>query len=335
LSTASTTVSLQQARRIAVRAQALDGSVRTVLDCVRRLGRLQLDPTARVAPTQHLVLWSRIGGHDPGELERLLAARELYEWAAFVWPKEALPALRSRMRRWPPGDSVWPRRVREWLRANASFRRYVLKELEQNGPMLSRQFEDRAIAPWPSSGWTGNRNVGQMLQFLMARGEVAVVGREGKQRLWDLAARWYRNVDALPDAEADAYFDEERFRTAGVRLRNGDWLAHPDADHRPVRRTTLLSPFDRLIHDRTRTEALFDFHYRIEIYVPKAERKYGYFVLPVLRGDRLVGRIDPEVDRTHGVLRVNAVHWEGEPVAIEQPVQSLARFLGVQDVRWP
>jgi uncharacterized protein YcaQ len=318
-----------------VRAQALDGSVRTVLDCVRRLGRLQLDPTARVAPTQYLVLWSRLGHFDQAELGRLLGARELYEWAAFVYPKEALPALRSQMQRWPAGETAWPARVREWLRANASFRGYVLKELERNGPMLSRQFDDRAKTPWPSSGWTGNRNVGQMLEFLMRRGDVAVVGRDGKQRLWDLGGRWYGDVEPLRHDAADAYFEEERFRAAGVLLRKGEWVAHPDADDRPVRRTTVLSPFDRLIHDRARTEALFDFHYRMEIYVPKAERKYGYFVLPVLHNDRLVGRIDPEVDRKHDVLRVHAVHWEDKPVAIERPARALARFLGVQDVQWP
>jgi uncharacterized protein YcaQ len=327
--------SLAQARRIAVRAQVLDGSMRTVLDCVRRLGRLQLDPTARVAPTQYLVLWSRLGHYDQGELGRLLAERELFEWAAFVYPKESLPALRSRMQRWPEGETLWPRRVREWLRVNAAFRRYVLSELERNGPMLSRELEDRATVRWPADGWAGERNVGRMFEFLMHGGEIAVVGRNGKQRLWDLAERWYGDVAALPHAEADAYFEEARFRAAGVELRKGKWVVHPDADDRPVRRTTLLSPFDRLIHDRTRTEALFDFHYRLEIYVPKAERKYGYFVLPVLHNDRLVGRIDPEADRKNDVLRVHAVHWEREPVAIEKPVRALARFLGVRDVQWP
>jgi uncharacterized protein YcaQ len=335
LSTSPKTVSLAQARRIAVRAQALDGSVRTVLDCVRRLGTLQLDPTARVAPTQHLVLWSRLGSYDQGELQRLLDERELYELIAFVYPKEALPALLSRMQRWPEGGGAWRDRAREWLVANASFRHYVLRELERNGPMRSRDFDDRAKVGWPSSGWTSGRNVGRMLEFMTARGELATVGRDGKQRLFDLAPRWYGDVQPLPHDEADEYFAEARFRAAGVQLRKGEWHAHPDADDRPVRRTTLLSPFDRLIHDRARTEALFDFRYRIEIYVPKAERRFGYFVLPVLHSSRLVGRIDPEVDRTQSVLRVNAVHWEAAPVPIEKPVRALARFLGVRDVQWP
>ena len=330
-----TTVSLAQARRIAIRAQGLDGSATSVLDTVRRLGSLQLDPTARVAPTQFLVLWSRLGQYDRHELQRLLDERELFESIAFVYPKEALPALLSRMERWPAGDGAWPQRVREWLRANSAFKRYVLRELEQNGPMLSRQFEDRAKQRWPSSGWTGGRNVGRMLEFLCAGGEIATVGRDGKQRLWDLADRWYGDVEPLPPHEADAYFAEQRFRSLGVQFRGGRWIAHPDADDRPVRRTTLLSPFDRLIHDRTRTEALYDFHYRIEIYVPKAERKYGYFVLPVLHRDRLVGRIDPEVDRKRAVLKINAVHWEDAPIDLERPVRSLARFLGVGTVEWP
>jgi uncharacterized protein YcaQ len=332
----STPSNIASLRRVAIRAQALDGSVRTVLDCVRRLGRLQIDPTARVAPTQHLVLWSRLGRYDPAELDRLLAARELYEWSAFVYPKEALPALRSLQRRWPPGTGAWPERLREWLKANWSFRRYVLRELERNGPMLSRQFQDRAAVPWPSNGvWWGERSVTIMLDLLQARGDIAVVGRQGKQRLFDLADRWYGDTQALPAAEADAYLAGERFRSLGVELRRGTWHVHPNADDRPVRRTTLLSPFDRLIHDRKRAEALWGFHYRIEIYVPKAERKYGYFVLPVLHNDKLVGRIDPAFDRKTRVLRINAVHWENGAVPIEKPVRSLARFLQAEDVVWP
>jgi hypothetical protein len=328
-------VTRTQARRIAIRAQLLDGSATGVLETVRRLGTLQLDPTASVAPTQFLVLWSRLGRYDRDDLQRLLDERELFEWVAFVYPKESLPALLSRMQRWPDGGGVWPTRVREWLEANAAFKRYVLRELEQNGPMLSRQFEDRATVRWPANGWAGARNVGRMLEFLCHGGEIATVGRDGKQRLWDLAGRWYGDTEPLPHDEADAYFAEQRFRAEGVKLQKGTWVTYDDADDRPVSRTTLLSPFDRLIHNRDRTEALFDFHYRIEIYVPKALRKYGYFVLPILHRDRLVGRIDPELDRKHDVLRIHAVHWEGTPVPIEKPVRSLAAFLGVSEIAWP
>jgi uncharacterized protein YcaQ len=161
--------------------------------------------------------------------------------------------------------------------------------LERGGPMLGNS--TCAKVPWPANGWSGSRSIGRLLQFLCGR-SIATVGREGRERRWDLAGRWYGDVEALPAGEADAYFEEQRFRSQGVLLRKGKWLVHPDADPRPVRGTTLLSPFDRLIHDRARTEALWDFYYRIEIYVPKAERKYGYFVLPVLHNAAAVGRID-------------------------------------------
>jgi uncharacterized protein YcaQ len=337
-----------QARRIAVRAQLLDGSARGVLETVRRLGSLQLDPTSRVAPSHLLVLWSRLGAFDRAELDRLLwDERALFEWTAFIYPIEDLPIYRSFMRRWPQGETVWPGRVRRWLEVNAGFRRYVLRELRQQGPLESRQLEDRSVEPWPSSGWTGNRNVGQMLEFLWAHGEIAVVGRVRGRRLYDVASRWYPPGRTLPARAAEAAWAERRLRSLGIARSGpgsrarvtrvpGEWVVHPDlleAGRTPVpRRTTLLSPFDRLIHDRDRAEALFDFHYRMEIYVPKAKRQYGYFVMPVLHGDRLVGRIDPEFDRRSGVLRVNAVHWEPgvKPVSLERPLRSLARFLGAE-----
>ena len=99
-------------------------------------------------------------------------------------------------------------------------------------------------------------------------------------------------------------------------------------------RITFLSPFDRLIHDRDRAEALFGFRYRLEMYVPKAKREYGYYVLPILRGDRLVGRIEPVFDRKAGVLRVNSVHWEPgvKPAPLDKTLRSLASFVGAGSI---
>src|SRR5947199_7860186 len=141
---------------MAVRAQLLDGSATNVLDTVRRLGFLQIDPIAAVATPQQLVLWSRLGPYDPAELDRLLwEERKLFEWGAFIWPIEDFPLIRARMRR-KRGTYLWERRSTEFLKTNARFRRYVLRELERRGPLLSRELEDHAAGGWDSGGWTGS-----------------------------------------------------------------------------------------------------------------------------------------------------------------------------------
>ena len=326
-------VSGEEARRIAVRAQQLDGSAAGVLETVRRLGFLQLDPISVVAPPQYLVLWSRLGSFDAAELDRLIwEERKLVEWRAFVYPIEDLPLLRARMRR------ALNRNANEWLRENRSFRRYVLRELEQRGPLLSREIEDHAGYAREHHDWWGARKMGLMLEILAARGEVAIVGRRGKQRVWDLADRWYPETDTIRWPTAKKLLDEKRFRALGVRRERGGWVAHPEAMDGPVAdRVTFLSPFDRLVHDRARAEALWEFFYRLEMYVPKAQREYGYYVLPILRGDRLVGRIEPVFDRRDGVLRVHGLWWERgvEPAALDAPLASLAAFLGADRVEQP
>jgi uncharacterized protein YcaQ len=326
------TVSLEEARRIAVRAQLLDGSARGVLETVRRLGFLQLDPIATVAPPQHLVLWSRLGAFDTAELDRLVAERELFEWNAFIWPAEALPLIRARMRPTrQPARTAWERHRRDFLRENASFRRYVLRELERRGPLLSRELEDRSVEGRRDHRWFGSRRVTDMLTILHLRGEIAIVGRRTGQRLWDLAERWYPETDFPPLEEAERLLDEWRFRALGVRLEKGEWHAHPDATDGPVDdRVTLLSPFDRLIHDRDRAEALFDFRYRLEMYVPKTKREYGYYVLPLLVGDELVGRVEPRFDRKTGRLEVLGA-W-GDTSRLDEALSSLAMFLGAESV---
>jgi uncharacterized protein YcaQ len=318
----------EQARRIAVRAQLLDGSAGDVLDTVRRLGFLQLDPIATVAPPQHLVLWSRLGAFDRGELDRLLwVERRLIEWDAFLWPVESLPLLWARMREHRRSTRyAWQRRAQEFLRANAGFRRYVLRELDRRGPLLSRELEDRANAERRDHRWHGRRHVGQLLELLNLRGDVAIVGRRGGQKLFDLAERWYPETEVVPLAEANRVLDEQQFRALGVRRAGGEWLAHPDASDEPAGdRVTLLSPFDRLVHDRARTEALFGFHYRLEMYVPPAKREYGYYVLPILDGDRLVGRVEPRFDRATGRLEVLGA-W-GDTSRLEEALAGLEAFL--------
>jgi uncharacterized protein YcaQ len=333
----STTVSLAEARRIAVRSQALDGSTRGVLDTIKQLGFLQIDTVAPVAPPQQLVLWSRLGPFDSSELDRLLwNERKLFEHGAFIRPIEDLPLLLARMRR-PRGKSAPERRAAAFLDANRDFHRYILRELARRGPLLSRDLEDRSVKSWgETAGWWGNRNVTLMLEVLHGHGEVAVAGRRGGQRLWALAEAWYPKVEAVPLDDADRALAEKRFRALGVQLRrDGSWEVHPEAVDGPVpRRTTFLSPFDRLIYDRKRAEALFGFRYRLEMFVPKAKREYGYYVLPILRGDRVIGRIEPVFDRKAGVLRVNGIWWEpgANPVSVEQPLRKLAQFLGVGSI---
>ena len=316
-----------------MRAQALDGSATGVLDTVRRLGFLQMDPIATVATPQQLVLFSRLGAYDAAELDRLLwEERKLFEYDAFIYPVEDLPLQRARMARFRRGDaskrSQW---IREFLRANARFRRHVLRELERNGPLLSRDLEHDLMPAGQGHRWWGDRQVGLMFEILSARGEVGVAGRSGKQRLWDLGERVFGEGETLPWREAERELERRRRRTLGVWRERGEWVAHPDVDDGPVPdRATLLSPFDRLIHDRARAEALFGFRYRLEMYVPAAKREYGYYVLPLLVGDRLVGRAEPRVDRRAGTLAVLGA-W-GDTSRLDEALDELARWLGVRRV---
>ena len=167
----------------------------------------------------------------------------------------------------------------------------MVARLRDSGPLLSRDVPDTCQVPWPSTGWTNNRNVTQMLELLSARGEVAVAG---------------------------------------------EWRADPEALDQPfVGRAALLSPFDRLVHDRERAQALFDFEYILEMYKPAATRRWGYFALPVLRRDRLVGKLDARADRRAGTFTVHAQH-EDAPFSsavrtdVKHEIEELAAWLGLR-----
>ena len=131
--------------------------------------------------------------------------------------------------------------------------------------------------------------------------------------------------------EAERVLAERRFGSLGVRLTKAGWEAHPDAEDGPILdRVTVLSPFDRLIYDRDRAEALWDFRYRLEMFVPKAKREYGYYVLPILVGDRVVGRVEPRFDRKTKTLEVLGT-W-GDASRAGEALESLATWLGAEKI---
>jgi uncharacterized protein len=328
-------VSREEARRIAVRSQLLDGSADGVLDTVRRLGFLQIDVVQPVERPQHLVLFSRLGpGYDRAELDRLLwEERSLFEWDAFIYPIEDLPRVRARIRDFRRSRRRKSERwVNEFLTTNRAFKRYVLRELEQRGPLLSRDLEDRSKGERRDHRWWGPRMVGLMLLSLHLYGEVTVVGRRGGERLWDLTKRWWPETETVSIRDAARLREERRLRTQGVRLVKGEWQAHPEAVDGPVPdRAVLLSPFDRLVYDRARAEALWDFRYRLEMFVPQAKREYGYYVLPLLVGDELVGRAEPRFDRKTGTLELLGA-W-GDTSRLDEALADLGAWLGADTIR--
>jgi hypothetical protein len=379
-------LSVTAARRLAVRAQRLDGPAprgrpdrQAILEVARALRCLQIDPTNVVARNHQLVVFSRLGPFDPAQLERLTyEERELFEyWAheASLVLSEDLPLHRYLMRTWRHA------RAERWWELNEAFRAYILDRLRADGPLPLREIEDRSVAPWLSTGWTHQRNVSRMLDLMWLRGQVGIAGRLGGQRLWDLMERCL--PPAAPDHEPDdaevvaqaalhavralgvaraphirAHFTRGRYpdlpqalatleargkivRVAVEGLGDDWWMRAEDAEADGAwgGRTALLSPFDNLLCDRARTEQLFGFSHRLEIYVPKAKRRWGYFVLPILHHDRLIGRADLAIDRKAGRLVAHAVHREpdaprGKAVAraIRRELERMASWQGAGDL---
>jgi len=374
------TLSLDQARRLAVRSQQLAGphpgeGVEGLRRVLRGLRVLQVDPVSVVARNQLLVPWSRLGGFDRADLDTLLwRERWLFEyWAhsASIVLTEDYPIHQLMMRDYRV--TVESAAMQAWLAANEDFRQYILDLLRDSGPLPGEAIEDRAAVGWVSTGWTHGRNVERMLDILWKQGVIMVAGRDGLRRLWSLADFPAAvTAEELPQSEAVARAAEHSLRALGVarardverhftmgrypgldleraswarpaRVEGGteQWWAHRDAlgllDEEWQPRTTLLSPFDNLICDRDRTERLWGFAYRNEMYVPKDKRQFGYYVMPVLAGERLVGRVAARADRKNGVLVVEGMY--AEPGALPDPelppaLAALASFAGVGSVSY-
>ncbi len=200
----------------------------------------------------------------------------------------------------------------------------------------------------------------------MMRGEVAIAGRVGRERLWDLAERVYPADVAVPSVDdADRRKNERRLASLGIARPKaravpvepidvgeagepavvegvkGEWRVDPAALEADFEgRTALLSPFDRLAHDRVRALELFDFEYTLEMYKPAAARRWGYYALPVLHHDRLVGKVDAAADHKASVLRVHAIHEDVTFTrtmrkGVHTELEDLAAWLALGDVQLP
>jgi uncharacterized protein YcaQ len=388
----------QTVRRLAISRQHLNGrSSPPLLDLIRDLGCLQLDPISVVERPHYLIPWSRLGQYDRADLDYLLwEDRSLFEYwahAASIVLTEEYPVHQWHMRR--QDDAKFEQFIHNRLNGDVdvpALTQHILARLKKDKAVFSREISDGIGNPDPDTRWHSGRYVPRVLDHLWTKGEAMVVGRKGKQRKWGLTADFlpdWAPREEWDDVQVCRYAVQKAVRALGVATpkqikqhftRNrypklaktikqlvkegilipvavhkegdavsGEWYLHqedlPLLDQIEQGdwhgRTTLLSPFDNLICDRDRTEQLFDFYFRIEIYVPAAKRQYGYYVLPILHDDELIGRIDMRMERKKGILAAQNVYAEddapddeGTVTAVRESVQDLAQFLAADKVDW-
>jgi uncharacterized protein YcaQ len=385
-------------RRLAIVKQHLSGERSAgragIMNVMRDIGYLQIDPMRIVERSHLLVLWSRLGRYSVRDFEELLwSDRLLFEdWAqaSSIVSMEDYPIFAALKRGYGRGASAYAKKVRAWMEMNKDACRGILSQLRREGPLSSHSFDVRFAEEWRSGGWTSGRSVDMMLTFLWAQGKVMIAGRRHGRRVWDLTERFlpdWASRKRLSDLEVYRLIAQKSLRALGVgrpadverhfirgccpeagkvlagleaeglvyKVRvvenekpwPGEWYVHCEDlplvesltsdDWLP--RTTLLSPFDNLISDRARTESLFGFRFRLEVYVPKSKRKHGCYVMPILHGDRLVGRVDPVMDRKRKRLMINSVYAEPDAPksrdvadALALAVKDLAAFLGAEQI---
>ena len=358
-------LSRTDARRIAVRAQLLTKERPTdLLETVRRLSLLQLDPTSAVAPSADLVLWSRLGSaYSPQELRDAVDEQPLIELRGTLRPAEDIALYRAEMAEWPGAGELrdWQEYRRDWVMTNNACRRDILERLRADGPLP----DERAARHLREALGL------ERLEQQQERHDDARLPRRSAARSRSPAGRAATGsgtsppastptTRSLPSDEARRLRDERRLGALGIaRSRGpecpvepldvgeagepavvegvrGQWRVDPAQLGQPFAgRAALLSPFDRLLHDRKRMNDVFEFDYHLEMYKPAAKRRWGYYALPILYGDRLVGKLDAKADRKAGVLRVAAVHRDvpfsnAMTAAVDREIKDLARWLDLE-----
>lgn len=354
-------ITREQARTIALGAGLLDDDrPADVVEVAEQLGRIKIDPTNVVAPAEHMMMYSRIGeGYSPGDLKKALETdRTLFEYDGMIYPASLLPAMYGIWR----GTPRYPNNL-AWLESNRAEANEILAELRTLGPSPASALKPRYDVKFSSAdGWYGPNATPRLLEAMSRRGEVAISGRQGRNRVWDLAERVHGDAYGSTMSGPDGLVELQRRTLAGLGIvrTNAGYHRIKDvgervtveglpktyqADERalekvlsgetPPGRVAILNPYDWMLFDREKLQRIFDFEYRLEQFKKPHERVYGYFAHPILVGDRFPALMDAAIDRKENVLRINAIHEldELEPEEremIDQELEALARWLGVR-----
>ncbi|TIP99434.1 MAG: winged helix-turn-helix domain-containing protein [Mesorhizobium sp.] len=327
-----------------------------------RTGLLQIDSVSAVVRAHYMPLYSRLGPYPLALLDNAAVTRKrtVFEyWAheASFLPVETYPLMRWRMERAERGEEMY-NGLAKWGRERAAYIEDIYREVVERGPVAPSALEGQK----GNGGWWGWSDAKHAFEWLFWAGRITTASRRGFERLYDLpervlppavlalpvpspedAHRELLRISARAHGVATAGDLRDYFRLSPADIKGrieelveaGDLLPvrvegwdKPAYLHkhtrfpRKIEARALLAPFDPVVFERARTERLFDFRYRIEIYTPAEKRQYGYYVLPFLLGDRIVARIDLKADRPAGVLRVHAAY--AEPGA---PPQTAAELL--------
>ncbi len=343
-----------------------------------RLRLIQIDSVNVLVRSHYLPAFSRLGAYPRGLLDRLAyERRELFEYwghEASLMQMELYPLMRPRMERAKRGE-LWGSIVR-FARENAAYVESVYEEVRARGPMPASGLSEKGVR---GKGWWDWAPGKSALEWLFWIGRVTATRRSNFERVYDVAERVIPSdifhvpmpseedadrellaisAPALGVATAKDLADYFRIKPAAAKPRIAELVeegrllparvegweqpAFMDPAARAPRRVdsrALVSPFDSLVWERARTHRLFDFHYRIEIYTPSHKRVHGYYVVPFLLGDALVGRVDLKADRKTGTLLAHAAHLEhgrdaravAGPLADE--LRLMAEWLGLERVR--
>jgi uncharacterized protein YcaQ len=398
---------LPRGNGIAVGRLAKNAASSDVLQAlIERMGFVQIDTINVVERAHHLTLFARMPEYRPNMLAELLESRRTL-WEHWTHDASAIPTQwfahwRHRFERYrqrDPAHGWWQTRMGPNPKRIISG---VLKRIERDGPLMSRDFEKpRTSGPAVSNAWWQWRPTKAALEYLWRCGELAVARRINFQKVYDLTERVLADHHAQPAPEREAHVAWacrsalERLALAtpreiaafwhaidlasarawcnqGLRCgelvevmvesadgskpvkslaladrepalrraaRNGAMKGHAVAQPPDAEQMRILSPFDPVLRDRARTLRLFNFDYRFEAFVPAPKRRYGYYVMPLLQGGRLVGRINPKFHRERSELAIDGLWWEkgvkptrARKAALDEALDRLKTFIGAERV---